>query len=439
MLTPTRRKSAVLRQWLNPGRVFCLILIVFVLLPGAQAQPRRKVDLSTLVVIGDSLSAGVQNGSLLAEQQINGYASLVAGQAGADLPLPLIAFPGIPNVITSVSIGPPVMIQTAPGKSTGRIDPSLQPRNLAVPGATVSDALNARPTCVFDKFTIFTDSVLGLPQPCSGTGQPLSQIETAANLNPTTIFVWLGSEDTLRAAINGNSSLLTLPASFEIAFRDVLNSLDDKTGAKLVVANVPDVTRIPFFTPAPVAAGLFGVPVQLFLLTLGLGPGDLLTPDAFAAIESILLGQASPPLPSNVVLDATEIAAIRSATQAYNTAIANQAAAHGSLLVDVAGLYESIQVKGVVVGGQRLTGDFFGGIFSLDGIHPTNTGYALIANEFIRALNTSSSAGIPPLSLRQIQKSDPLVFPGIGRPPSALGTISPEIVESLRNVLGKKR
>ena len=437
MLTPTRRKSAVLRQCLNPGRVFCFTLIVFILLPGAQAQSGRKVDLSNLVVIGDSLSAGFQNGSLLAEQQIHGYASLVAGQAGVDLDfvLPLILPPGIPNVITSVSLGPPPVIQRAPGASLGRVDKSAQPRNLAVPGATVSDALNARPTCVFDNFT---DFVLGLPQPCLGTGQALSQTETAATLNPTTIFVWLGSEDALGAAINGDSSLLTPPASFETAFAAVLSNLD-ATGAKLVVANVPDVTRIPFFTPAPVAAGLFGVPVPLFLLTLGLGAGDLLTPDAFPLIAPILLGQASLPLPSNVVLDATEIAAIRSATQAYNTTIANQAAAHGSPLVDVAGLYESIQVKGVVVGGQRLTAAFFGGIFSLDGIHPTNTGYALIANEFIRALNTSYSAGIPPLSLRQVQKSDPLVFPGVGHPPSALGTISPEIVESLRTVLGKKR
>ena len=436
MLTPTKTNSAVLRQWLNLGRIFCFTLIVFILLPAAQAQSGRKADLSNLVVIGDSVSAGLQNGSMLATLQVNGYASLVAAQAGVKLVLPLIAPPGIPTVIISVSIGPPLVIQRAPGVSPGRTNPSDHPGNLAVSGATVSDALNVRPTCDPSNIT-FTDLVLGLPDPCLGAGLPLSQIETAETRNPTTIFVWLGSEDALGAAIGGDSSLLTPPASFETAFAEVMSRLD-ATGAKLVVANVPDVTRIPFFTPAPVAAELFGVPVQTFLLTLGLGPGDLLTPDAFAAIESILLGQASPPLPSNVVLDATEIAAIRSATQAYNTIIANQAAAHGSPLVDVAGLYESIQVQGVVVGGQRLTAAFFGGIFSLDGIHPTNTGYALIANEFIRALNTNYSAGIPPLSLRQIQKSDPLVFPGVGRPASALGTISPEIVQSLRTVLGKK-
>ena len=88
-----------------------------------------------------------------------------------------------------------------------------------------------------------------------------------------------------------------------------------------------------------------------------------------------------------------------------------------------------------MVGGQRLTADLFGGIFSLDGIHPTNTGFALIANEFIKALNTSFAAGIPPLPVRQIQKDDPLVFPGVGHPASALGVISPAMVDSLRSVL----
>lgn len=35
----------------------------------------------------------------------------------------------------------------------------------------------------------------------------------------------------------------------------------------------------------------------------------------------------------------------------------------------------------------RLTTDFLGGFFSLDGIHPTYTGHALLANEFIHVLN----------------------------------------------------
>ena len=54
-------------------------------------QPRHKADLSRLVVVGDSLSAGFQNDSLLDLQQPHGYASLVAAQARVPLWLPLIA------------------------------------------------------------------------------------------------------------------------------------------------------------------------------------------------------------------------------------------------------------------------------------------------------------------------------------------------------------
>ena len=99
----------VFRQCLNLRRVLWVLLMVCTLMPSGHAQLGKKADLSNLVVIGDSTSAGVQNGSLLETQQENGYASLVAGQAGVPLrPLPLIAFPGIPNVITNVSVGPPV-------------------------------------------------------------------------------------------------------------------------------------------------------------------------------------------------------------------------------------------------------------------------------------------------------------------------------------------
>src|SRR5690349_4974299 len=94
---------------------------------------QKKADLSRLVVVGDSLSAGFQNGSLFDVQQPHGYASLVANQAGTTLPLPLIAAPGIPNVLTLISPGPPPVIVRAPGTSTGRDNPLEQPMNLAVP------------------------------------------------------------------------------------------------------------------------------------------------------------------------------------------------------------------------------------------------------------------------------------------------------------------
>jgi len=163
------------------GFALTLALLLLGLAPAAHAGAARA-DLSRLVVIGDSLSAGFQNGSLLAEQQAHGYASLVAGQAGVDLPLPEIAYPGIPNVLTLVDPGPPPLIVEAAGVSTGRIDPQIEPFDLAVPAARVADALAARPDFPLGDLT---DLILGLPGLLGGVSR--SQVEWAEALQPTTI------------------------------------------------------------------------------------------------------------------------------------------------------------------------------------------------------------------------------------------------------------
>ena len=354
----------------------------------------------------------------------------MAAQARVNLPLPLIAAPGIPNVLTLLNPGPPPVIGQAPGVSTGRVDLTLQPRNLAVPGATVQDALTTRPDFLFDDLT---DLVLGLPGLFGGISK--SQIEWAEALAPTTVLVWLGNNDALFAALEADASFLTPIGDFQAAYAEVMDRLA-ATGATLVVANIPDVTVIAFLTSAEEVAALVGLPLSVLGPILGIGPGDFVTPDAFAAIVAILHGMLAGPLPANVVLDAGEVAAIRSATAQYNAFIAAQAAAKGAALVDIHALANSVKVQGFVVGGQRLTTAFLGGFFSLDGIHPTNTGYAVIANEFIKALNTSFAAGVPPVSIRQIQKTDPLVLPGVGHPASALGHIAPDTVHSLRAVMG---
>ncbi len=88
-----------------------------------------------------------------------------------------------------------------------------------------------------------------------------------------------------------------------------------------------------------------------------------------------------------------------------------------------------------MVNGQRLTTDFLGGIISLDGIHPTNTGWALVANRVIHTLNAQFAAGIPPVALEGVAVQDPLVLPGVGRPPAALGQIRPEAAQAFRSTL----
>jgi len=406
---------------------FCLLLTI-----AAQASAHKKADLSELVVVGDSLSAGFQNGSLLDSQQPHGYANLIAEQARTNLVLPLIAPPGIPNVLELESIGPPWVVTTATGTSSGRDNPTMQATNLAVPGQTVDDALETRPNFPIDSLT---DLVLGLPGLLSGAS--LSQVEWAEALAPTTVVLWIGNNDALGAALAADPSLLTPVADFESAYGEVIDRLAE-TGATLVTANISDVTAVPFFTPAEDVAAQIGVPLEVIGPLLGIASGDFVTPDAAPLIEPILNNEMSGPLPPNVVLDASEVETIRAAIAKYNAFIATKAYEDHAALVNIHALIDRVSKRGLVVNGQRLTTEFLGGLFSLDGIHPTNTGYAIIANEFIRALDSRFAAGIHPVNVARVAKHDPLVLPEAGRPPYKKH-VSTKTARTLRWLMVHKR
>jgi hypothetical protein len=192
---------------------------------------------------------------------------------------------------------------------------------------------------------------------------------------------------------------------------------------------------VPALVPAEEVAAEIGLPLSFIGHILGIGPGDFVLAGAFPKIEAILRGTLAPPLPANVVLTADGAKQIRTAVDGYNAFIAFEAQAKGAALVDIHELFALVQARGLVVGGQRLTTGFLGGVFSLDGVHPTNTGYAVVANKFVKALDSAFAAGIPPLSVEQVAATDPLVLPGVGRPPSALGQISPDTMKSLRAIL----
>ena len=124
-------------------RAGCLVLIVLVAL-ALPARGQKRANLERLVVVGDSLSAGFQNDSLLDSQQVHGYANLIAQQAQTNLPLPLISFPGVPNVLELISPGPPPIVAPLPGLPGDRENPLVQVSDLAVPGANLHDVLFTR-------------------------------------------------------------------------------------------------------------------------------------------------------------------------------------------------------------------------------------------------------------------------------------------------------
>src|SRR5205085_8999393 len=70
-------------------------------------------------------------------------------------------------------------------------------------------------------------------------------------------------------------------------------------------------------------------------------------------------------------------------------AIAAEASARGAALVDFHALLADIARNGFTYNGVRYTTAYVtGGLFSLDGVHPTDLGYGVIANRMIDAVRS---------------------------------------------------
>jgi lysophospholipase L1-like esterase len=96
------------------------------------------------------------------------------------------------------------------------------------------------------------------------------------------------------------------------------------------------------------------------------------------------------------VLDALEIGNVQARTAALNTIITNVANSKGLAVFDSNTFFNVVARNGLVVNGVNNTASFVSGnLFSLDGVHPTPRGYAVVANEMIKAINAKYGAAVP--------------------------------------------
>lgn len=381
--------------------------------PSGGTHSSNAGNFSGTVFIGDSLTAGFQNGSLLDTQQPNGYANLIAKQAKFKLALPLIAPPGAPAVLQLVSVGPPPVIHQASGTTAGRDDLTVQATDLAVPGHHLTDLINRAPTTApTTNEDIITDLVLGIPG--LAEGKDYTQLQWAEYLQPTTLFLWIGSNDALVAAQSGMPSSMTPVAQFTTEFTQLMQALQTKTKANLIVGNVPDVTQGAYLTPGNVVLAEFsassGIPAAQLATTLGIGATDLVNPNGISQIQAILAGKQKGPVTDSGFLTPAEVATVQQTVDQYNAVIAQQVAAVGATLVDLHTGLGQLHDHPPTINGTPTSFAFLGGIFSLDGEHPTNTGYALVANMFIDRMNAVLATKIPDVDVSKIAATDPL-FP----------------------------
>jgi lysophospholipase L1-like esterase len=367
-----------------------------------------RADLSRLVVVGDSLSAGFQNFSLFDGDgvpglppggQTHGYAALVAQQAAVGVTLPLISYPGIPPTLI-LSAG---QIVRAAGIGS-RENPTIQAHNISVPGFTLVNAL-AYPfpgDPLTNPIDALSDYILGLPGTLPGCGPiPIgahlyvSQVLCAIALKPTVILVSIGNNDALQSLTFGVPP--TNPNFFASQYAALLAGLAT-THARLVVSNIPDVASLPYLVPVPAFSELCGF-----------------TPAGAGATDFVVANITNPAATTfdicanYAVRSAALIAQVRAAVVQYNRIIKADAQPFGAVVVDVNSLFDGIAQNGYNVGGKHLTVAFLGGLFSLDGIHPTNTGYAILANETITTMNQQLHTQIPLVSVSQVAATDPLI------------------------------
>jgi lysophospholipase L1-like esterase len=411
-------------------------------------------NFATYVALGDSLTAGFSSGALLEKYQINSYPALIYRQANGGsitgFEQPLVSNPGLGSgggVLVLRGLFPTVI---APTPNVGQPLNLTLPRpynNLAVPGATLHDLLTkTQSTSAGDP----TDLIL------RHLGGGTTQLQQALLLHPTFVTLWIGNNDALAAATSGiaiEGVTLTPPAQFDADYNTVVNAIT-ATGAKMAVANIPDVTSIPFVTTIPrfvfnpktnQVVLVNGQPVPLIGPNGPLQAGDYVLLTASAELAQgkgipVALGGSGQPLSDTSVLSAAEAAAIKAHVDAYNKTITTVANAKGLALVDANALLGNLATNGIAIGGIEFSSAFLtGGIFGYDGVHPTALGYAYIANQFIDAINTTYGGDIPEVDLYPFifgplpNQTAALAAPLTGKaiPPATSFVFTPEARRSL--------
>ncbi|HET6893993.1 MAG TPA: SGNH/GDSL hydrolase family protein [Candidatus Baltobacteraceae bacterium] len=378
--------------------------------------------------------------------------------------LPLIKSPGLLSQLV-VSTQPPGFVAThsecdtfnvaaySPATWTAtRMNPSAAIADLGVPGITMHEAvamtgpLSGPPTgpnCGFvtipgdptsgglqslvNAETVTFLPVLGQFRSTLPAGST-TQLNAAVSLHPKLTTVWLGANDVLKYIFShGTAPATDSPQQFAADLTKIITTLQ-ASGSKVVVANLPHILGVPgvegplpqFFPIAKLSFDLqgLGVPsavannVQAYVQATYTGSGGFLTETGFfTVLTEISQGAPAINLDPNgagsgagtLYLDTTFAAQASGLIDAYNTATATVASQTGAALVDVATAFDGLAKNGLPLApGVTLTMQFGGGLLSYDGLHPSNVGYALLANMFIGTADAAYGLSIPPLSNAQI-------------------------------------
>lgn len=433
-----------------------------------------SADFSNYVAIGNSLTIGVTDNGVFRATQTNSYPNILAGQfssvGGGEFVQAMTADNygglslgpdnGVPITEGGTRIFGPRLVFNGSGPAglesvigpvtvgTNLLDNPTGPfNNLGVPGARSFHL-------IAPGYGNLANLALGLANPyavrLTGSTPDASIMELALAQSPTFVSLWIGANDVLSYSTSGGSNgALTPQATFDASMDAIAGALST-TGAQGVMANIPYVTDIPFFTTVPhnpvpldaataaavnggyaaynggiaTVAGLGAITTEeaaMRTITFAEGPNAVVIEDESltdlsayglpnyrqatendlvvilaASFIGTLADPNNPasvngvgvPLADNWVLTETEINEVKSATDLINAKISSIAAQLGYAHFDANDMFQQIFSGDITYNSFNPNASLvFGGMMSLDGVHPTSRGYAVIANEFMKAID----------------------------------------------------
>lgn len=403
-----------------------------------------KPNFSSYVSVGNSITQGYADGAAYREGQLASYPSLLKQQLSQqfDVNHKQALFPagngmGVDGLnvvgkmqlvktnsecddeeilVREFTLSPYTVLDLLGGVRTTEDGPF---HNIGVAGATVGDALrpalgNNSPLAGGNPFYHFY---------ASDPGQS-TMISDAVLAQPDFFSYWLGNNDVLGYALGGGeSSSLTNTTDFETSVSTAIDQLTTATPYGAIL-NIAAVTDIPYFTyisynglvlTADEADNLNTIFAGDADITFSEGQNSYIIEDSNApngmyrqikSNELILIdadkeklkcdGYGSvatgttniTPIEAAHVLDETEISDIEARTAAFNNILDNIASSNDLILVDINSYFKDF-VSPQNIDGVSVSNEFIhGGLFSLDAIHPTPRGHALVVNRLIESINS---------------------------------------------------
>lgn len=414
-----------------------------------------NANFSNFYVLGDGFTAGYQSGTLFQSAQEYSYSNLIAKQVQTNFEMPIITDPGLGGRMELQGTNP-IVIFSNPNKGLEiNANYPLPYNNLGIPGALVYDILFATNStnCASAIFQNTPNLYFDLVLRNSGTSQTTSLQQTLSQ-NPTFLILWIGNNDVLGYATSGgvSPSAPTPVATFTELYVGICQQLVT-SDAQVVVANIPNITSFPYFTTVGTIIGSnqtipwgdlpYGLRYQksnengegsgsatqsnffnenVLIPFSGLAYIDLIGKSTGkyyrdrsipvpAGVDTTLLFGYDPknPWPNSLILDPDEISVVLITVNSYNSVIQTVANNLNFDLVDINSRFNQFKQndnQGTIIDGFTFRTHYItGGLFSLDGIFPSSRANGIIANEFIKIINSKFNASIPLVNVSLIPES----------------------------------